>query len=85
MTAGWGAGILYSSRPRGEVTGTARFVDMKHRLCCDITFGRVAGARDPLLQRPDALSGIIFRFRSTPAGVVGSHPVSGAGRCPDAL
>ena len=68
------AGILYTSRPRGDITGTARFVDMKHRLCCEINFGKVAGARDPLLQRSDSLSGIIFRFRSTPPAGVSSAP-----------
>jgi hypothetical protein len=57
-----GAGILYTSRPRGDIGGIARFVDQKNRLCCEVTFGKVANAYDPVLLRPDALCGTIFRF-----------------------
>ena len=56
------AGILYTSRPRGDIVGTARFVDARHNLCCEINFGKVADATDKLLQRPDAFSGSIFRY-----------------------
>ncbi|BDA40499.1 Oxysterol-binding protein-related protein 8 at N-terminal half [Coccomyxa sp. Obi] len=55
-------GILYTSRPRGDIGGTARFVDAQHGLCCEVNFGKVQDATDKLLQRPDAFSGSIFRY-----------------------
>lgn len=70
------AGILYTSRPRGDIGGVARFVDEKHKLCCEMEFGKVANAGDALLQRPDALSGSIFRFRSAASQKNTSIPVS---------
>lgn len=60
------AGILYTARPRGDITGTARFVDMRNRLCCEVDFGKVSGAQDRLLQRSDAMSGSLFSFISEP-------------------
>ncbi len=60
------AGILYTSRPRGDIGGQARFVDAKNGLCCDVIFGKVADSTDHLLQRPDALSGSIFRYSTAP-------------------
>lgn len=59
-------GILYTARPRGDITGTARFVDMRNRLCCEVDFGKQSGAEDRLLQRSDALSGSLYSFISEP-------------------
>lgn len=41
---------------RGDLAGRAEFLDSKHRLVATVTFGRVEGAAQPLLQRPDAVS-----------------------------
>ena len=60
------AGILYTARPRGDITGSARFVDMRNRLCCEVDFGKQSGAEDRLLQRSDAISGSLFSFISEP-------------------
>ena len=53
-------------RPRGDITGAARFVDMRNRLCCEVEFGKLSGAEDRLLQRSDAISGSLFSFISEP-------------------
>ncbi len=60
------AGILYTARPRGDITGTARFVDMRNRLCCEVEFGKQCGVEDRLLHRSDAISGSLFSFISEP-------------------
>ena len=66
------AGLLYTSAPRGEVTGTAEFVDAQNGLQAVVRFGRVeeaGAARCALLQRPDALCGALYRhLRSSPPG-----------------
>ncbi|CAL5225287.1 g8086 [Coccomyxa viridis] len=59
-------GILYTARPRGDITGTARFVDMRNRLCCEVEFGKQCGVEDRLLHRSDAISGSLFSFISEP-------------------
>ena len=60
------AGILYTARPRGDITGSARFVDMRNRLCCEVEFGKQSGVEDRLLHRSDAISGSLFSFISEP-------------------
>ncbi|EFN54246.1 hypothetical protein CHLNCDRAFT_135777 [Chlorella variabilis] len=66
------ARLLYTSAPRGEVTGTAEFVDAQNGLQAVVRFGRVeeaGAARCALLQRPDALCGALYRhLRSSPPG-----------------
>lgn len=76
------AGLLYTAAPRGEVTGTAEFVDAQNGLTAVVRFGRVEDGPPhcTLLQRPDALSGCIYRtLPSSPVAVVGD---SGAGGVP---
>ena len=64
---------MYTSMPRAELVGTARFVDAKNRLCCEVTFGKVAEQPDePLLQRSDAFSASLYRFSAD------SQPPNGA-------
>ena len=53
-------GIVYTAMPRGDCTGTARFTDQHSRLSCNVDFGKIDGATNPLLQRPDSLQGIIY-------------------------
>lgn len=74
------AGIMYTSMPRAELVGTARFVDAKNRLCCEVTFGKVADQADePLLQRSDSFSGVLFQFSpSSSHSLNGGHNVSPA-------
>lgn len=75
-------GLLYTAAPRGEVTGTAEFVDAQNGLTAVVRFGRVEDGPPycTLLQRPDALSGCIYRtLPSSPVAVVGD---SGAGGVP---
>lgn len=56
------AGLLYTSAPRGEVAGTAEFVDAKNGLEAVVRFGQVEDAPPgSVLQRPDAVSGSIYR------------------------
>lgn len=52
-------GIVYTAMPRGECVGTAKFVDHGNRLSCSMDFGKVEGASNPLLQRPDSIQGQI--------------------------
>lgn len=52
-------GIVYTAMPRGECVGTAKFVDHGNRLSCSMDFGKVEGASNPLLQRPDSIQGHI--------------------------
>ena len=50
-------GLLYTAMPRGEVTGSATFLDSKNKLQGDVVFGKVAGhEHDPLLHRTDAFT-----------------------------
>ena len=60
------AGIMYTAMPRAELVGTARFVDQKNRLCCEVVFGKVPGAENPLLQRTDSCQAELFTFASAP-------------------
>ena len=53
-------GIVYTAMPRGDCTGTARFTDQQNRLSCNVDFGKIEGAVNPLLQRPDSFQGIIY-------------------------
>ena len=52
-------GIVYTAMPRGECVGTAKFVDHGNRLSCSMDFGKVEGASNSLLQRPDSFQGHI--------------------------
>jgi hypothetical protein len=77
------AGLLYTSAPRGEVTGTAEFVDAQNGLQAVVRFGRVeeaGAAHSPLLQRPDALSGSIHRLApASPTGIVRQDSAGSSG------
>lgn len=42
-------------------------MDAQHGLCCEVNFGKVPDTADHLLQRPDAFSGSIFRYRTDPS------------------
>lgn len=54
---------MYTSMPRADLVGTARFVDHKNKLACDVVFGKVADhPEDPILQRADSFSGTLYRF-----------------------
>lgn len=55
-------GILYTGMPRGDMSGTVLFKDHRHGLFCEMQFGKVEGAEDPLLQRSDTLMGAILRI-----------------------
>eukprot|EP00884_Botryococcus_braunii_P015711 jgi/Botrbrau1/2823/Bobra.0125s0032.1 len=62
-------GILATNMPRADVSGTARFIDRRNLMMCDLVFGRVPDdVLDPLLTRPDSLSGTIYRYQPAPAG-----------------
>lgn len=65
-------GILYSDMPRGDMGGDVLFTDRTHKLCCQMQFGKVDGGQSPLLQRPDTISGTIFRL---PAGFRDGDPL----------
>ena len=57
------AGIMYTTMPRADLVGTARFVDHKSSLCCEVVFGKVADSPDdPLLQRTDSFHGTLYKF-----------------------
>ena len=55
-------GIVYTTMPRGECVGTAKFTDASNRLSCVMEFGKIEGSANPLLQRPDSLQGTINIF-----------------------
>lgn len=55
------AGLLYTSAPRGELGGTAEFVDAQHGLSAEVRFGRLEGAGSGVLARSDAFSGTLWR------------------------
>ena len=70
------AGLLYTSAPRGELTGTAEFVDARHGLEAVVRFGPLDDARPgSLLARPDAFSGTITRC--LPSGELARDPSAG--------
>ncbi|KAK9792709.1 hypothetical protein WJX73_008944 [Symbiochloris irregularis] len=72
-------GIMYTSMPRAELVGTARFVDHKSRLCCEVVFGKVADSPDdPLLQRTDSFHGTLYRFTSNAQSVSSSTQAKGS-------
>ncbi|PSC69671.1 Oxysterol-binding 9 [Micractinium conductrix] len=54
-------GLLYTSAPRGELGGTAEFVDAQHGLSAEVRFGRLEGAGSGVLARSDAFSGTLWR------------------------
>lgn len=39
------AGLLYTSAPRGELTGTAEFIDARSGLTAEVRFGKLEEAR----------------------------------------
>ncbi len=53
-------GVVYSSRPRAEVDGSAVFTDLKHGIRAVLRFGPNKGARAPILRRSDAIIGEIY-------------------------
>lgn len=53
-------GILYG-QPRGELVGSAEFIDQRHKLVGTVTFGEIKGAVDPLLRRADTISCTIHK------------------------
>ncbi|KAL4458310.1 hypothetical protein ABPG75_013175 [Micractinium tetrahymenae] len=68
-------GLLYTSAPRGELTGTAEFTDAQNGLSVEVRFGRLeearrsvggggAGRDGTVLARSDAFSGTLFRSLS---------------------
>ena len=59
-------GLLYNSGLRGEVTGTAEFVDVQHGLRAVVCFGRVEAGQTATLRRSDAFSGCVYRSRLPP-------------------
>ena len=66
---------MYTSMPRAELVGTARFVDHKNHLCCEVTFGKVADQLDdPLLQRTDSFSATLFQFSPSSQAQNGATP-----------
>lgn len=54
---------MYTTMPRADLVGTAKFVDHKSSLCCEVVFGKVADSPDdPLLQRTDSFHGTLYKF-----------------------
>ncbi|KAG1666917.1 hypothetical protein FOA52_005977 [Chlamydomonas sp. UWO 241] len=53
-------GVVYSTRPRAEVEGTAVFVDAKHCLKAFVRFGSHKASGDKGLKRSDAIVGEIY-------------------------
>ncbi|KAL4423109.1 hypothetical protein ABPG77_004792 [Micractinium sp. CCAP 211/92] len=69
-------GLLYTSAPRAEVTGTAEFVDVRNGLSVEVCFGKLEEARSgTVLARSDALSGTLFRSTPAAPAVAGSPQV----------
>lgn len=65
---------MYTGMPRAELVGSARFVDEKNRLCCEVVFGRVADQpNEPLLQRSDSFSATLYEFSTAQQPVNGAH------------
>ena len=73
------AGLLYTSAPRGELTGTAEFTDAANGLQAVVTFGPVEGARAAVLRRPDAFSGAIYMQQQRPGEVLQRQASAGSG------
>eukprot|EP00877_Chromochloris_zofingiensis_P003387 jgi/Chrzof1/13049/Cz07g18010.t1 len=55
-------GVVYATRPRAEVIGTARLLDTKNHLEAVLHFGPVKGSRHAVLRRADAVYGEIYRL-----------------------
>ena len=70
------AGLLYTAMPRGDMVGTATFIDKGNQLYGEVAFGKVPGKEDdPLLQRTDAVRTEIYQLAtSEPARVAHSEP-----------
>lgn len=62
--------------PRGDMVGTATFVDKKNQLYGEVTFGKVPGKEDdPLLQRTDAIRAEIHQLATfEPARATSPEP-----------
>ena len=62
--------------PRGDMVGTATFVDKGNKLYGEVTFGKVPGKEDdPLLQRTDAVRTEVYQLASSePARVAPPEP-----------
>ncbi|KAJ9524250.1 hypothetical protein QJQ45_008429 [Haematococcus lacustris] len=56
-------GVVYASRPRAEVEGSAVFVDAKNQLHGVLRFGGRKSARLPVMRRSDAVHGGIYDMR----------------------
>lgn len=56
------AGLLYTAMPRGDMSGSAFFLDKKNQLQGEVVFGKIAGREhEALLQRPDSILTSIYQ------------------------
>lgn len=55
-------GVVYAAKPHAEVLGVARLLDEQHRLEAVVSFGPVAGTRQRMLARADAVCGEIYQL-----------------------
>lgn len=64
--------------PRGDMVGTATFVDKGNQLYGEVTFGKVPGKEDdPLLHRTDAIRTEIYQLATfEPARVAPPEPTA---------
>ena len=52
--------------PRGDMVGSATFLDRKNSLQGEVIFGKVSGKdEDPLLQRTDSLRAAVYEVDAT--------------------
>ena len=55
-------GVVYANKPRAEVLGSARIVDVANQLEAILHFGPVKGTRQRILERADAVVGEIYKL-----------------------
>lgn len=71
-------GLLYTSAPRGELTGTAEFIDVRNGLSVEVHFGKLEEGRSgTVLARSDAFSGTLFRSLAPAAAATPASPRDG--------
>lgn len=72
-------GLLYTSAPRGELTGTAEFIDARSGLTAEVRFGKLEEARSgTVLSRSDAFSGTLSRLLTPAAPAAPASPRPGS-------
>jgi hypothetical protein len=68
-------GVVYANKPRAEVLGSARIVDVANQLEAILHFGPVKGTRQRILDRADAVVGEIYKLPASAASAAAAAAV----------